>query len=88
MADWDAEDFEPELAPKPVVKTDKWEGEDEDDDIKDAWDAESEEDKSEDKEVDEAAKALKIKKKKKLAEKIAEKECPPLHCLLTCLLVE
>jgi hypothetical protein len=27
--------------------------------------------------VDEAAKALKIKKKKKLAEKIAEKECPP-----------
>jgi hypothetical protein len=31
-------------------RTDKWEGEDEEDDIKDAWDAESEEEKSESKE--------------------------------------
>ena len=33
-----------------MLRTDKWEGEDEDDDIKDAWDAESEEEKSEGKE--------------------------------------
>ncbi len=32
------------------LRTDKWEGEDEEDDIKDAWDAESDEDKSESKE--------------------------------------
>jgi hypothetical protein len=33
--------------------------------------------------VDEAAKALKIKKKKKLAEKIAEKEFPPSLILVS-----
>ena len=36
MADWDADDFEPE-APAAVTvakATDKWEGEDEDDDVK------------------------------------------------------
>ena len=36
MADWDADDFEPEApAAVTVAKvTDKWEGEDEDDDVK------------------------------------------------------
>ena len=33
MADWDADDFEPGEAGAPKV-SDKWEGEDEDDDIK------------------------------------------------------
>merc|ERR1712107_152650 len=47
-------------------------GEDEDDDIKDAWDAESEEENSE--KSEEAAKPVKVKKKKTLAQKIAEKE--------------
>jgi len=74
MADWDADDFEPDTAAAAVttMPSDKWDGEDEDDDIKDAWDAESdEEDKSE---KSEEAKPVKVKKKKTLAQKIAEKE--------------
>merc|ERR1712242_212607 len=75
MADWDADDFDPDAdgklsAPK---LTDKWDGEDEDDDIKDAWDAESEEEKDDDSQKDEN-KVVKVKKKKNLAQKIAEKE--------------
>ena len=53
---------------KPI--TDKWDGEDEDDDIKDAWDAEDEE-KTED---GEQVKAVQVKKKKKLSDRIAERE--------------
>ena len=34
MADWDADDFEPEEAGAAPKVTDKWEGEDEEDDIK------------------------------------------------------
>lgn len=75
MADWDADDFDPDAhgklsAPK---LTDKWDGEDEEDDIKDAWDAESEEEKDDDSQKDEN-KVVKVKKKKNLAQKIAEKE--------------
>ena len=36
----DADDFEPKAAADRGA-TDKWDGEDEDDDVKDAWDAES-----------------------------------------------
>jgi len=74
MADWDADDFEPEVtaaggaAARP---SDKWDGEDEDDDVKDAWDAESEDEKTED---PNAEKVVRVKKKKTLAQKIAEKE--------------
>merc|ERR1711997_412489 len=74
MADWDAEDFEPDTAAASVITlpSDKWDGEDEEDDIKDAWDAKSDdEDKSE---KSEEAKPVKVKKKKTLAQKIAEKE--------------
>lgn len=74
MADWDADDFDPDADGKlsaPKV-TDKWDGEDEDDDIKDAWDAESEEENSQ-KEAEES-KVVRVKKKKTLAQKIAEKE--------------
>lgn len=74
MADWDADDFEPD-APSTLVTakaTDKWDGEDEDDDCKDAWDASSSEDE-EDKSKDEDQ-PVKVKKKKTLAQKIAEKE--------------
>merc|ERR1712165_78559 len=73
MADWDADDFEPDTATPAVVSmpSDKWDGEDEDDDIKDAWDADSDEDKSE---KSEESKPVKVKKKKTLAQKIAEKE--------------
>jgi len=71
MADWDADDFEPDATPAATaVPSDKWEGEDEDDDVKDAWDAESEEEK----EPDTTEKVVKVKKKKTLAQKIAEKE--------------
>ena len=35
MADWDADDFEPDATPAATaVPSDKWEGEDEDDDVK------------------------------------------------------
>merc|ERR1712110_942427 len=73
MADWDADDFEPDTATGAVttMPSDKWDEEDEEDDIKDAWDAESDEDKSE---KSEEAKPAKVKKKKTLAQKIAEKE--------------
>jgi len=74
MADWDDEEFEPEAAAPAAVgvnlASDKWDGEDEDDDVKDAWDAESEE---EDKDKEEKTE-VKVKKKKTLAQKIAEKE--------------
>jgi len=73
MADWDADDFDPDEGGKLSVPkaTDKWDGEDEDDDIKDAWDAESEEEKD-DSQKEETV--VKVKKKKTLAQKIAEKE--------------
>lgn len=74
MASWDDEDFEPDKPAKvAAVRTDKWEGEDSDDDIKDAWDAESDEEKDESK-ANETDQPVQKKKKKKLAEKIAEKE--------------
>jgi len=67
--EWDADGFQPGK----VVPTDKWDGEDEDDDIKDAWDkSDSEEDKSKDSNSEETR--VKTKPKKKLAEKIAERE--------------
>merc|ERR1712141_211354 len=68
--EWDADGFQPGK----VAPTDKWEGEDEDDDVKDAWDkSDSEEDASKDS-TSEEAKPAKTKPKKKLADKIAERE--------------
>jgi len=76
MADnWDDEDFEPEVgAGNNAAKvSDKWDGEDEDDDnIKDDWDADSEEDKP--KEEATVTQPVKVKKKKTLEQKIREKE--------------
>eukprot|EP00088_Acartia_fossae_P051724 TRINITY_DN5811_c0_g2_i1.p1 TRINITY_DN5811_c0_g2~~TRINITY_DN5811_c0_g2_i1.p1 ORF type:complete len:242 (-),score=86.77 TRINITY_DN5811_c0_g2_i1:351-1076(-) len=76
MADWDDDEFEPEDVGKKLAapKTDKWEGEDSDDDIKDAWDVDSDEEKKENTPEGEGTKVVQKKKKKKLAEKIAEKE--------------
>ena len=66
----DADGFQPGK----VEPTDKWEGEDEDDDIKDAWDkSDSEDDISKDSNSGEN-KITKTKPKKKLADKIAERE--------------
>ncbi|CAL4064391.1 unnamed protein product [Meganyctiphanes norvegica] len=70
--DWDAEDFEPPkaAAPKP---SDKWEGEDVDEDTKDNWDEDSDAEKSEKSESSTTNEAPK-RKKKNLAQIIAEKE--------------
>jgi len=74
---WDADDYEP---PAPgakdavVVSNDKWEGEDEDDDVKDAWDADSDDESKEEKPAAAAAAAPTNKKKAKLRSKIALKE--------------
>ncbi|GFY57452.1 eukaryotic translation initiation factor 3 subunit J-A [Trichonephila inaurata madagascariensis] len=69
-ADWENEDFDTTIK-KPILHTDRWEGEDEDDDVKDNWDDEDEdkEEKSEQNIV-----AMQPKKKKNLAQIIAEKE--------------
>merc|ERR1712135_146050 len=67
--EWDADGFQPSK----VTPTDKWDGEDEDDDVKDAWDkSDSEDDKSKGSNSEETK--VKAKPKKKLAEKIAERE--------------
>ncbi|XP_078097323.1 eukaryotic translation initiation factor 3 subunit J-like isoform X3 [Mustelus asterias] len=63
---WADDDFQaPELAAKPVV-VDKWEGEDEEEDVKDNWDDDEEEKKAE--------RQAKISEKKKLSDRIKEKE--------------
>ncbi|KAG7244350.1 hypothetical protein INR49_004050 [Caranx melampygus] len=64
MADWDADNFEPEEPIKKAAALDKWEGEDEDEDVKDNWDDEDEDDE----------KKAEVKKTEKLSEKIKEKE--------------
>jgi len=69
---WDDDDFEPVAAA--VKASDKWEGEDEEDDVKDAWDISSEEENSQKDEKISEANIVKRKKKKKLADIIAEKE--------------
>ncbi|XP_077988806.1 eukaryotic translation initiation factor 3 subunit J-like isoform X2 [Glandiceps talaboti] len=76
MADWDAEDFDPEAGLNAAAAGDKWEGEDEDDDVKDSWDVESDdEDKNKNEDGDDSEKkALQVKKKKPLAQRIKEKE--------------
>ncbi|CAH1795756.1 unnamed protein product, partial [Owenia fusiformis] len=66
MADWDADDFEPDDFSK--APTDKWVGEDEEG-VKASW-----EDEDEEKPEDDAPKAIQVKKKKPLKERIAEKE--------------
>ncbi|KAM3870553.1 eukaryotic translation initiation factor 3 subunit J-A-like [Diretmus argenteus] len=67
---WDAEAFDPqEPTEKPVVVLDKWEGEDEEEPVKDNWDDEEEELKQEKKRTE-----AKQSEKKKLSDKIKEKE--------------
>jgi len=63
--EWDADNFEP---PKPVLpddivggaKLNKWEGEDEEENIKDSWDAEDEEAKKPDLKIPEKKNKIKI----------------------------
>nr|XP_055059471.1 eukaryotic translation initiation factor 3 subunit J-B [Misgurnus anguillicaudatus] len=75
MADsdsWDADNFEP-IAPirDAAGRLDRWEGEDEEEDVKDNWDEEEEEEK---KKVEEIKPVVKPPEKKKLSAKIKEKE--------------
>jgi len=74
---WDDEDYDPPSTDAKI--TDKWDGEDEDDDVKDAWDAESDEEKKDsspglEEDDDGKPKAQQVKKKKKLADILREKE--------------
>merc|ERR1719341_2007866 len=74
MADWDADDFEPDVPATVTVPkvTDKWDGEDEDDDVKeivkDDWEASSEEEddekKNEEEDTPEARLAAKMKQQR------------------------
>ncbi|CAH1720808.1 hypothetical protein AGLY_006546 [Aphis glycines] len=72
--EWDADNFEPAKPIVPIVdivggaKLNKWEGEDEEENIKDSWDAEEEETKKVETKVPEK------KTKSKLEQKIAERE--------------
>jgi len=69
--DWESADFNPVIKPK---AQDKWEGEDEDDELKASWE-DSEEDADKEKADDgDEVKATQRKKKKKLVDILAEKE--------------
>jgi len=76
--DWEKLVDEPVVVVKPPkpVAVNKWEGEDEDE-VKDSWedeDEEADEEKKDDEKLEQEAKVGKIKPKKSLIEKIAEKE--------------
>lgn len=70
-ADWDNDDFEPRNFR--TVVSDKWEGEDEDDEVKESWEDDDEE-KEKPVETTTDVKAYQKKKKRPIAEIIAEKE--------------
>lgn len=80
-AEWDDDDFDASKVGATIKKpfTDKWEGEDEDDDIKDEWDKESSEEEDSSKGSESSAKAHQVKKKKKIHEIIAEKEAAKIR---------
>ncbi|XP_052792428.1 eukaryotic translation initiation factor 3 subunit J-B-like [Mya arenaria] len=74
--EWDDDDFEP--AAPGIAATDRLEGEDEDN-IKDSWDADDDDKEKKDGDpADGSMKAVQRKKKKPLAERIAEKEAARL----------
>ncbi|KAK3098895.1 hypothetical protein FSP39_024076 [Pinctada imbricata] len=71
---WDAEDFEPEGFQGKTTSSDRWEGEDEDD-VKDNWEDDDEEEKKADQpQTDDQKNKAFQRKKKKLADRIAEKQ--------------
>ncbi|XP_030045686.1 eukaryotic translation initiation factor 3 subunit J [Microcaecilia unicolor] len=69
---WDADNFEPQELKTAVASSsgDRWEGEDEEDDVKDNWDDEEEEESKKDPEKTDAQ----VSEKKILQEKMKEKE--------------
>ncbi|KAM4593234.1 eukaryotic translation initiation factor 3 subunit J-B [Odontesthes bonariensis] len=70
MAEWDGENFELDEPIEKAAVQDKWEGEDEEEDVKDNWDDEEDEGKKGEVKKTET----KVSEKKKLSEKIKEKE--------------
>ncbi|XP_075877513.1 eukaryotic translation initiation factor 3 subunit J-B [Nelusetta ayraudi] len=72
MADWESDNFEPKEPTNNAATVDKWEGEDEEEDVKDNWDDEDEGDEKK-AEVTKTGES-KVSDKKKLMEKIKEKE--------------
>ncbi|GJQ79152.1 Adam [Trypoxylus dichotomus] len=68
MESWDDDNFEPKEVTPAIIQTNKWEGEDEDDDVKDNWEDEDEEQKPEE------PKVVVPTKTKKKTDIIAEKE--------------
>nr|CAG4644527.1 EOG090X0OQM [Lepidurus arcticus] len=76
MADdeWDAEAFEPPTAVPVPVKSDRWEGEDEEEPVKESWEDEEETAARKENEARTGDGTGTKKKKKKLEEIIAEKE--------------
>lgn len=75
MDEWDSDNFTVKHKPAaPTLNRNKWEGEDEEEDVKDNWEEDEEEEKK-DVEKQETVKAVQYKKpQKNLQEKIAEKE--------------
>ncbi|XP_018572394.1 eukaryotic translation initiation factor 3 subunit J [Anoplophora glabripennis] len=71
MESWDDDNFEPPAPATVPVHANKWEGEDEEEDVKESWEDEDEEKKEEMKQQDTD---LKKPRKKTLQEKITEKE--------------
>ncbi|XP_013137529.1 PREDICTED: eukaryotic translation initiation factor 3 subunit J [Papilio polytes] len=67
---WDADNFEPKL-PTTLTSSNKWEGEDEEEVVKESWEDEEEEKKDEEKKD---LAPSQPKPKKKIQDKIAEKE--------------
>ncbi|KAJ8717455.1 hypothetical protein PYW08_005854 [Mythimna loreyi] len=68
---WDADNFEPKL-PTTLTTSNKWEGEDEEEIVKESWEDEEEEKKDEEK--TEPVAPPPAKPKKRIQDKIAEKE--------------
>uniref|UniRef100_A0A673LIT4 Eukaryotic translation initiation factor 3 subunit J n=1 Tax=Sinocyclocheilus rhinocerous TaxID=307959 RepID=A0A673LIT4_9TELE len=72
--DWDADNFElSEPIRNAAGRLDRWEGEDEEEDVKDNWD-DDEEEKEEEKKVEQKKAEVKPPEKKKFTDKIKEKE--------------
>lgn len=69
----DAEDFEPP-PPGPAVKTDRWEGEDEDDNVKDNWDDDDEAQDASSKSEGKSSTSKPLQPKKKTPRQIREEK--------------
>ncbi|KAG5881394.1 hypothetical protein JTB14_012010 [Gonioctena quinquepunctata] len=71
MESWDDENFDPRAPTISQLATNKWVGEDEEDEVKESWEDEEDEEKKEESAGNEVQQKT---KKKPLAERIAEKE--------------